>query len=116
MVNWLKSIGRYFNLRARKKTERESYIAEQEAIDTPWATFEIGGFEDDGRVKVLFNWNDAFIAKIHSLGFQSETEEDSVQLFFYAAQLRPTQLSGGDDPVQSLEHPQLSDQQNTFRT
>ncbi len=104
----------YFDL--SPKTDRAKYIAEQEGLETPWATFEVAGFEEDGRVKVMFNWNDAFIQKIHALGFQSETEEDSVQLFFYAAQLRPTQFSEGDTSVQSEEHPQLSQQQNVLRT
>lgn len=109
MVKFLK------RLFGQKKTERAAYLAEQEKLDTPWATFEIGGFEEDGRVKVLFNWNQAFIRKIQSLGFHAETEEDSVQLFFYTSQMRPSQLAAGDDPVQSSEHPQLSEQQNLLR-
>jgi hypothetical protein len=115
VVSWLK---RLFGGKAApvKVTEREAYIAEQEQIDTPWATFEVRGFEEDGRIKVEFNWNSAFIQKIKDLGFQAETEEDSVQLFFYASQMKPTELSSGDDPVQSNEHPQLSSQQNVLRT
>ena len=79
----------------------------------PWAMFEIAGFEEDGRIKVKFNWNTAFIKKAQELGFQAETEEDTVQLFFYASTMRPTDLSIGDDPVQSDAHPTLSGQQNT---
>jgi hypothetical protein len=112
-------VKKYFSLRPEPKAEgadREAYIAEQELIDTPWATFEVRGFEDDGRIKVEFNWNSEFIRKIKDLGFQAETEEDSVQLFFYASQMKPTELSVGDDPVQSEEHPQLSSQQNVLRT
>lgn len=74
--------------------------------------FEVIGFEDDGRIKVEFNWNDPFIKHLNSMGFQAETEEDTVQLFFYASQMRPTELSGGDDPVQSDSHPTLSGQMN----
>jgi hypothetical protein len=110
MVNWFKNL-----FRGKAKTEREAYLKEQEGIPTPWATFEIGGFEDDGRVKVMFHWNNAFIAKINELGFQAETEQDSVQLFFHAAGLRPTDLSGGDEPVQSESHPTLSGQQNQLK-
>ena len=116
MVSVVKKVKEYFDISPKAGAAREKYIAEQEALETPWANFEIGGFEDDGRIKVMFHWNDAFIAKIHELGFQAETEEDSVQLFFYASQLRPTELSGGDNPVQSEEHPQLSGQQNVLRT
>lgn len=105
-----------FKSKSTPTTDREAYIAEQEAIGTPWATFEVTGFENDGRVKVEFNWNDAFITKLNDLGFQAETEEDSVQLFFYAAQLRPTELSEGDASVQSDSHPSLSANQNIIRT
>lgn len=114
MVNWLKRL--FGGGKATTKTEREAYIAEQEALEDPWATFEVRGFEDDGRIKVEFNWNSAFIQKIKELGFQAETEEDSVQLFFYASQMKPTEFAAGDDPVQSAEHPQLSSQQNVLRT
>lgn len=83
---------------------------------TPWATFEVAGFEEDGRIKVQFNWNRAFIDKARQLGFQAETEDDVVQLFFYASTMRPTELSGGDEPVQSEAHPTLSGMQNTIIT
>lgn len=114
-VTFLKKIKKFFK-KFSSKTDRQSYLDEQEALETPWATFEIGGFEDDGRIKVMFNWNAAFIKKINALGFQAETEEDSVQLFFYASQLRPTHLTEGDDPVRSDNHPTLSSQQNVMRT
>lgn len=96
-------------LKKDKRTPRERYVAAREAEDAPWANFEIDGFEDDGRIKVSFNWNRAFIEKIRALGFQAETEDDTVQLFFYTASMRPTELSDVDDePVQSAEHPTLS--------
>ncbi len=99
------------------ETARAAYIAEQERSEVPWACFEVTdlGAEAD-RVRVEFNWNSAFIEQLNRLGFQAETEEDSVQLFFYASQMRPTELAGGDDTVQSVEHPTLSRQSNTLRT
>lgn len=100
----------------KKKDPKAEYLKFQEKSSEPWASFEVIGFEKDGRIKVSFNWNDAFIERVNELGFQAETEEDTVQLFFYTSQMRPTMLTGGDDPVQSAEHPQLSSQQNTFRT
>lgn len=108
MVSWLRGL-------FHRKTDRESYILEQESNSEPWATFEIRGFEADGRIKVEFNWNEPFIKKISELGFQAETQDDSVQLFFYTSQMRPTSI-GGDDPVQSNEHPTLSNQQNILKT
>ena len=84
---------------------------------TPWASFEVQGFEDDGRIKVVCNWNKAFIAKIHALGFQAETEEDSVQLFFYTAQARPTEFDGAEDnPATSTSHPNLISDTHQLRT
>lgn len=93
---------------------RAAFMKQQESQDAPWAMFEINGLEDDGRVKVVFNWNPAFIKTISELGFQAETEEDSVQLFFHASQMRPTELAdmGGDDNVQSTQHPTLSQPSN----
>ena len=87
-------------------TRRQEFFAEQEKAETPWAVFEITDFSDDDQVKVEFNWNQAFIAKINGLGFQAETEEDSVQLFFYTAQMTPASLVGHDR--MNLEH-QLSE-------
>lgn len=101
------------NVRTNK--ERDAFIAAQEVSTESWAMFEIAGFEDDGRIKVQFSWNKAFIKKLNDLGFTAETEEDSVQLFFYTSQMRPTEIGAGDDPVQSVAHPQLSDQQNVLR-
>lgn len=117
MVSWFKKIRQLLGLRkpVLAKTERESYIAELEAADAPWAVFEVAGFEADGRIKVMFNWNSSFIKKINELGFQAETEEDSVQLFFYASQMKPTELAAGDPAVQSLENPTLSSPQNTLK-
>ena len=74
-------------------SERHKFIEDQQALSIPWAMFEIVGFEDDGRIKVEFNWNSAFIKHLDTLGFTAETEEDTVQLFFYTSQMKPTTLS-----------------------
>lgn len=95
---------------------RAEFIEHQENSSEPWASFEVIGFESDGRVKIGFNWNKPFAMKIHELGFHAETEEDSVQLFFYASQMKPMSLASGDDAVQPEGMPQLSAQQNTLRT
>jgi hypothetical protein len=62
----------------------------------PWASFEVVGFDDGGQIRVEFDWNDAFINKIKALGFQAETDEDCVQLFFYASSMKPTSLNAND--------------------
>lgn len=79
----------------------------------PWAVFEIDGF-DEGRIKVNFRWNRAFILKVNSLGFAGETEEETVMLFYYMSQMTPN----GDDseaPVQSEEHPTLTSASNQIK-
>lgn len=81
----------------------------------PWASFEIVGFESDGRIKVVTNWNKQFIDKIQELGFHAETEEESVQLFFYTAQARPTaMLDGDEEEVAPSEHPNLAIDKKTY--
>lgn len=99
-----------FGLKTKPEKVRAAFIKSQEASDQPWAMFEVDGFEDDGKIKVIFNWNEAFIKKIQELGFHAETAEDSVQLFFYTSQMKPTELAdmGGDESVQSAEHPNMS--------
>lgn len=87
------------------KSIEEKYIAKKETQEDPWACFEIEGFESDGRIKVKFNWNQPFIDKIKQLGFEAETDDDCVQLFFYTSSMRPTQLS--EDNHNPSEHPNL---------
>lgn len=85
------------------------WLAKQRKTSSePWASFEVTGFEKDGRIKVGMDWNDAFVKQIHDLGFHAETEEDSVQLFFYTAQARPTHFGNlEEDPAVAAEHPNL---------
>jgi len=103
----------------KKVDHAELAAAEHEASSVPWASFEIDDFESGERIKVKFNWNTAFINRIKELGFQAETDEDTVQLFFYTASMRPTELAGTGDPqddaVQSESHPSLSTIQNEIR-
>lgn len=120
MVNWFKRLFGKAEVSTKEFSapeifaERHKFIEEQQVLSTPWAMFEIVGFQDDGQVKVEFNWNDAFIRKLDQLGFTAETEEDTVQLFFYASQMKPTSLmeAGGDESVQSEDLPQLSENSN----
>lgn len=94
-----------------------AYLAQKEASDKPWASFEVADFEPDGRIKVKFNWNAEFIRRIKAIGFEAETEEDTVQLFFYTSSMRPTSLAADpdDDAVQSSSHPSLSQVSNEIR-
>lgn len=103
----------------KKKTPedpRAAYLSHMEGQEEPWASFEIMSIEEGGRMKVEFNWNEPFIKQLKSMGFQAETDEDTVQLFFYASQMKPMGLAVGDDPVQSEAHPTLSSPQNVLMT
>jgi hypothetical protein len=116
MVSLLKRIYSYFSF--FKKTDHAALArAEREASAQPWASFEITDFEEGGRVAVSFNWNQAFYDHIKALGFEAETQEDSVQLFFFTSMMRPTSMASdpNDDAVQSAEHPQLSGIKNEVR-
>lgn len=100
-----------------KKLLEKALDWRRNASKEPWASFEVTGFEDDGRIKVQTNWNAAFIEKIYELGFKAETEEDSVQLFFYTAQARPTEFDGAEeDEAVSSGHPNLMGDTHTLRT
>ena len=93
--------------------KRTEFIQGHTSLETPWAMFEVVGFEDNGQINVEFNWNSAFIEHLDTLGFTAETEEDTVQLFFYASQMKPTSLQEtGDDSVQLDDLPQLADKVN----
>lgn len=97
-----------------KKWIRSLFSRAMRKAEAPWAMLEIEAFEVDGRVRVSFDYNDAFVQKVKDLGFQAETDEDTVQLFFLTAGLRPTQLMAGDAAVQPDAHPNLSSQQNVL--
>lgn len=95
-----------------KKWVRSWFSRVMRKQEAPWATLEIESFEPDGRIKLAFDFNQPFIDKVTSMGFQAETAEDTVQLFFLTAALRPMALVGGDEAVQPAEHPSLSSPQN----
>lgn len=115
MVNWFRRAKDYF---FKFPTPEEKVLAAREISTTPWASFEINGFEPDGRVAINMKWNPAFIAHLKTMGFEAETEEDTVQLFFYTSSMRPTALANDpqDDAVQSAAHPSLSTIVNEIRT
>ena len=116
-MKWFSKLISYFDLRRPDVDHEKAYLAQREASAEPWASFEIAGFEEGGRIKIKFNWNAEFIKRIKALGFEAETDEDTVQLFFYASSMRPMNLAADpeDDAVQSESHPQLSQVNNEIR-
>ena len=57
-------------------------------VDGPRASFTITDITD-GQIRVEFDWNETFLKQIRAMGFTGETDEDTVQLFFYASSMRP---------------------------
>lgn len=115
--SWFQRLTKFFS---HKNTQdagllghREKFFVEKDEDPIPWAIFEIVNFDGDGKVKVEFNWNSAFIKRLDELGFTAETEEDTVQLFFYTSQMQPTDLNeDGDKSVHLEDLPALSQNVN----
>lgn len=55
----------------------------------PWASFETGGPTDEGRIAFTISWNDAFIDVLKKAGYEADTEEEMVQLFYLSTQMIP---------------------------
>lgn len=83
--------------------QEDEYISPFADIAEPRAAFTIVGIEE-GRIKVQFDWNKPFINTINKMGFIAETEEESVQLFFYASAMRPMNIS---ETVEDLTAPEI---------
>lgn len=77
---------------------RELFLKECEKSQAPWASFEVVGF-DESKAKVQMGWNQSFIKSLHEMGFSAESDEETVQLFFYASRLTPSDLIENDEPV-----------------
>jgi uncharacterized coiled-coil DUF342 family protein len=70
---------------------RSQYDAVMEETTSPWAIFEVLGFEEQG-VKINFNWNRSFISEINKLGFTGEDDEETVQQFFAVMKMLPSSM------------------------
>lgn len=95
----------------------KNFFKSKDVKKGPWASFSVTGFESDGRVKIEMDWNDEFITKAKALGFEAETDQDIVQLFFYTSQMRPAYM-GEDpesDPISPAAHPNLSNENHSLR-
>jgi len=63
-----------------KKHEEEKKLLKDS--DEPWADFTVEMTEQEGRVKVKFDWNKAMIRKLKEQGFRASTEEDMISMLF----------------------------------
>ncbi len=98
--------------------KRKFLIALQEKLvaksKKPWACFETGGPDAEGRMEFSISWNQAFIDNLNKQGIQGMTDEETVQTFFIATQMIPESMMD-DDAVNPAEMPGLTSEANTLR-
>lgn len=80
----------------------------------PWASFETSGPTPDGRVEFTISWNDAFIDILKKAGYDGQTEEEMVQLFYISTQMIPESMMN-DDTVNPSATPNLTNEANILR-
>ena len=81
---------------------------------TPWACFETNGPSADGIMEFSISWNDAFIKRLHSLGYTGGNDEELVQLFFLSTRVFPENMVT-EDTVNPGQMPNLSNEANSLR-
>jgi hypothetical protein len=84
----------------------------------PWACFETSGPSAEGRIEFSISWNTQFIKQLRAAGFEADTEEAMVQMFFVSARLIPEQSMLPDideDVVNPEEMPRLTSDANILR-
>lgn len=79
----------------------------------PWASFETSG-PIDGRLEFTMSWNDAFIHGLKVAGYEGQTEEEMVQMFYLSTQMLPESLLE-DDVVNPSATPNLTNEANILR-
>jgi len=102
MFKWLKQYSEYRS-RQKKKNSGEPYI---EIISE--------GVDPMGRVKIEFDWNDAFIAHLRKNGFDGRSEEEVIEGWFQAITksnladfLEEDQLLAEQTRINPTGHPDL---------
>ena len=80
----------------------------------PWASFETSGPDKDGRVAFTISCNKAFIERLKKAGYQGDSEEELVQLFFISSQMLPEHLME-DDSINPAEMPKLTSEANILK-
>jgi len=82
--------------------------------DAPWACFETTGVDGEGRIGWSMRWNKAFIAQLNARGYQSTSDEETVQTFFIGCQMLPESLYG-EEIVNPAATPNLSNEANILK-
>jgi hypothetical protein len=82
---------------------------------TPWACFETGGPDAEGRLSFSISWNKAFINNLHRHGIQELNDEQTVQMFFIQSRMLPEEMVNDQDTVNPEAMPNLTNEANTLR-
>ena len=102
-----------------KIMKRKFLIALQEKLvsksDKPWACFETGGPDAEGRLEFSMSWNKAFIENLNKQGIQEITDEETVQMFFLATKMLPELMMASADTVNPEATPSLTSEANILK-
>jgi hypothetical protein len=80
----------------------------------PWACFETGGPDDEGRLEFSISYNKAFIANLHKQGYQGINDEETVQMFFISTRMLPESMMNDVDTINPSATPNLTSEANKF--
>ena len=81
----------------------------QQGGKEPFSLYYTSGIDASGQAPIQFIWNKAFVENIRRFGYECETEEETIELFYLAT--RPVSLAQAaqeDEEIVSEEHPRLS--------
>lgn len=84
----------------------------------PWACFETTGPSADGRIAFSISWNMEFIKQLRAAGFEGDTEEAMVQMFFVSSRMIPEEILtdiGDDDTINPEAMPRLTSEANILK-
>lgn len=77
-------------LNKQEQEDRDRIIEEernkQRNSSEPWVEVVADSFDEDGRISIKLDWNDAFIKLLRGSGFRGATEEQMVQMWLSALQ------------------------------
>lgn len=79
----------------------------------PWACFETTGPDATGKLGFSISWNSAFTTNLQKLGMASQTDEETVQMFFLQLRMVPESLME-DGSVNPHATPELTNDANKF--
>ncbi len=73
----------------------------------PWLEIISEGIESDGRVRLEFDWNSAFIEHIREFGFVGHNEEECVRMYVEALTNKTMSDIEARQPQSSSQPPEI---------